>query len=146
MLSVLCFASAPAGAQAARPELYHAPSITYGELYRDVELAAIFLDSKIFPDMIPDAAPAAVLDEYRAAKGSPAFDLTTFVQQHFTGPTAPQLTVDGKIKEGEVALALFKLEPDPDRPHVLRLEWRLRGDMPRPPRYVGSNGATLLCE
>ena len=49
-----------------RPGLYTPPSIAYGELYRDVELAAIFPDSKTFPDMIPDAALATVLDEYRA--------------------------------------------------------------------------------
>ena len=30
--------------------------------------------------------------------------------------------VDAEIEPGEVAFALFKLEPDPDRPHVLRLE------------------------
>ena len=30
--------------------------------------------------------------------------------------------VDAEIEQGEVAFALFKLEPDPDRPHVLRLE------------------------
>jgi alpha,alpha-trehalase len=94
LLSVLCFASAPAGAQAVGPSYTTPPSITYGEFYRDVELAAIFPDSKTFPDMIPDAAPTAILDEYRAAKGSPAFDLTTFVQQHFTGPTPPGPTVN----------------------------------------------------
>jgi alpha,alpha-trehalase len=94
LVSVLCFASAPAGAQAVGLGYTTPPSITYGELYRDVELAAIFADSKTFPDMIPDAAPTAILHEYRAAKGSPAFDLATFVQQHFTGPTPPGPTVN----------------------------------------------------
>ena len=88
-VSILCFASTPAGAQTVGPGYTTPPSIAYGELYRDVELAAIFPDSKTFPDMIPDAAPATVLDEYRAAKGSPGFDLAGFVQQHFTGPTPP---------------------------------------------------------
>jgi alpha,alpha-trehalase len=94
LVCVLCFACAPAGAQAVGPGYTTPPSITYGELYRDVELAAIFPDSKTFPDMIPDAAPTAILDEYRAAKGSPAFDLAAFVQQHFTGPTPPGPTVN----------------------------------------------------
>jgi alpha,alpha-trehalase len=52
-------------------------------------LASIFSDSKTFPDMIPDASPETIVDEYRAAKGSPGFDLASFVRQHFTGPTPP---------------------------------------------------------
>jgi hypothetical protein len=36
LVSVLCFASAPAGAQAVGPGYTTPPSITYGELYRDV--------------------------------------------------------------------------------------------------------------
>jgi alpha,alpha-trehalase len=94
VLSVLCFASAPVVAETLGPGFTTAPSIAYGELYRDVELAAIFPDSKTFPDMIPDAAPATVLDEYRAAKEAPGFDLATFVRQHFTGPTPPGPTVN----------------------------------------------------
>ena len=75
-------------AQTVGPGYTIPPSIAYGELYRDVELASIFPDSKTFPDMIPDAPPD-VLDEYRAAKQSPSFDLAAFVQKHFTGPTPP---------------------------------------------------------
>jgi hypothetical protein len=55
---VLCFADGSAGAQTVGPGYPTPPSIAYGELYRDVELAAIFPDSKTFPDMIPDAPPA----------------------------------------------------------------------------------------
>ena len=93
-LSALCFAVRPAGSQIVGPGYTTPPSIAYGQLYRDVELAAIFPDSKTFPDMIPDAAPATVLDEYRAAKEAPNFDLATFVRQHFTGPTPPGPTVN----------------------------------------------------
>jgi hypothetical protein len=53
------------------------------------EPAAIIADSKTFPDVIPDAPPEAILDEYCAAKEAPNFDLATFVRQHFTGPTPP---------------------------------------------------------
>ena len=60
-LSALCFAVRPAGSQIVGPGYTTPPSIAYGQLYRDVELAAIFPDSKTFPDMIPDAAPATVL-------------------------------------------------------------------------------------
>ena len=88
-VSVLCFAYGAAGAQTVGPGYTTPPSIAYGELYRDVELASIFPDSKTFPDMIPDAPPEMILDEYRAAKQSPSFDLAAFVQKHFTGPTPP---------------------------------------------------------
>jgi alpha,alpha-trehalase len=94
MVPLLCFASAPVGAETLGPGYTTPPSIAYGELYRDVELAAIFPDSKTFPDMIPGAPPEAILDEYRAAKEAPNFDLATFVRQHFTGPTPPGPTVN----------------------------------------------------
>ena len=90
---VLCVADGPVEARTVGPGYATPPSIAYGELYRDVELAAIFPDSKTFPDMIPDASPETILYEYRAAKGSPGFDLASFVRQHFTGPTPPGPTV-----------------------------------------------------
>jgi alpha,alpha-trehalase len=93
-LSVVCLAVRPAGDQTVGPGDATPPSIAYGELYRDVELASIFPDSKTFPDMTPNAAPRTILDEYRAAKQSPGFDVATFVHQHFTGPTPPGPTVD----------------------------------------------------
>jgi alpha,alpha-trehalase len=52
---ILCFASSQPGAQRVGQGYTTPPSIAYGELYRDVELAAILPDSKTFPDMIPDA-------------------------------------------------------------------------------------------
>ena len=93
-MSVLFFADAPVAAQTVGSAYPTPPSIAYGELYRDVELASIFPDSKTFPDMIPDAPPERILDEYRAAKGTTDFDLATFVGKHFTGPTPPGPTVN----------------------------------------------------
>jgi len=90
---VLCVADGPVEARTVGPGYATPPSIAYGELYRDVELGAIFPDSKTFPDMIPDASPETILYEYRAAKGSPGFDLASYVRQHFTGPTPPGPTV-----------------------------------------------------
>jgi alpha,alpha-trehalase len=94
VVSVLCFAYGPVGAQTVGPAFATPPSIAYGELYRDVELASIFPDSKTFPDMIPDAPPATILDEYRIAQVLPGFDLATFVRKHFTGPTPPGPTIN----------------------------------------------------
>ena len=42
MVSVLFFASAPAGAQTVGKGYTTPPSIAYGELYRDVELASLW--------------------------------------------------------------------------------------------------------
>ena len=92
-MCVLCIAYGPVEARTVGPGYPTPPSISYGELYRDVELATIFPDSKTFPDMIPDGSPETIVDEYRAVKGSPGFDLTSFVRQHFTGPTPPGPTV-----------------------------------------------------
>ena len=58
MLSLAC---GPLCAQTLGPGFTTPPLIAYGELYRDVELAAVFPDSKTFPDMIPDAAPETIL-------------------------------------------------------------------------------------
>jgi alpha,alpha-trehalase len=93
-VSTICFTTIPVQAQAVGPAYTTPPSIEYGELYRDVELASIFADSKTFPDMIPDAPPAAILREYSAAKTVPGFDLAAFVQKHFTGPTPRGPTVN----------------------------------------------------
>ena len=91
--SVLCLVHAPVGARTVGPAFTTPPSIAYAELYRDVQLAAIFPDSKTFPDMIPDAPPATILAEYRAMRAVPGFDLAAFVRDHFTGPAPPGPTV-----------------------------------------------------
>jgi alpha,alpha-trehalase len=70
------------------------PSIEYGDLYSTVELAPVFPDSKTFPDMIPSVSPEAVLSAYDAAKGTSGFDLTSFVNKYFSGPTPPGPTVE----------------------------------------------------
>jgi|SRR6516162_2283267 len=41
-LSALCFARGPTGAQTLSPGYTTPPSIAYGELYRDVELASLW--------------------------------------------------------------------------------------------------------
>jgi len=86
-IAAACFAACPLRAQTVGPAYTTPPSIEYGQLYSDVELAAIFPDSKTFPDMIPDAPPAKILKAYLAAKSMPGFSLSAFVRQHFTGPT-----------------------------------------------------------
>jgi alpha,alpha-trehalase len=93
-VSATCFSGSAVDAQTVGPAYTTPPSIEYGELYRDVELASVYPDSKTFPDLIPDASPATILREYNSAKTVPGFDLSAFVQKHFTGPTPPGPTVN----------------------------------------------------
>ena len=44
------------------------PSVLYSSLYRDVELAHLFPDSKTFADMIPDQPPARIVRLYHPRK------------------------------------------------------------------------------
>jgi neutral trehalase len=58
MLMGLFLALVPASgvqAQSIGPDYTVPPSIEYGPLFRDVQLRAIFPDSKTFPDLIPTA-------------------------------------------------------------------------------------------
>ena len=60
-----------------------APSESLGDLYRDVELAHLFPDSKTFADMIPKESPERIVAAYHAARGQAGFDLRKFVAAHF---------------------------------------------------------------
>jgi len=59
------------------------PSILFGPLFRDVQLAQIFPDQKTFCDLLPDEPPARIVAEYQALKSSPSFSLAAFVAAHF---------------------------------------------------------------
>lgn len=76
------------------------PSIEYGALYSAVELSSVFPDSKTFPDLLPDAAPATELSLYQAQKDLPGFDLASFVQQHFSPAPVPPGPVVGTAPPG----------------------------------------------
>jgi alpha,alpha-trehalase len=60
------------------------PSELYGALYREVQLAHLFPDSKTFADMTPTTSPQHVMSDY--AKRTQPFDLKAFVLNHFTLP------------------------------------------------------------
>ena len=88
-LSITCV-----NAQSVGPDYPEPPSITYGPLYRAVELGSIFPDSKTFPDMIPGTSPAQILADYDVAKKTPRFNLTNFVSQYFSGPAPAGPTIN----------------------------------------------------
>jgi alpha,alpha-trehalase len=89
---ILCLMDASfAGAQPCSTEA--PPSVQLGELFRDVQMKGIFHDSKTFSDLQYDESADAILDDYRAHKNDPGFDLKAFVQRHFSLP-AERPTVD----------------------------------------------------
>ena len=60
------------------------PSELYGDLYREVQLAHLYPDSKTFADMAPNVSPQQVMTDY--ANRTQPFDLARFVASHFTLP------------------------------------------------------------
>lgn len=63
------------------------PDKIYGQLFRDVQLARVFDDSKTFVDCIPLLPPAEIVTRYMAEKQLPSFSLREFVRKHFRQPT-----------------------------------------------------------
>jgi len=59
------------------------------QLYKDVELAAIFPDSKTFPDCKPKTSFQEIITAYNSAKKDPDFNLNDFVNEHFDMPYQP---------------------------------------------------------
>lgn len=62
------------------------PSEQYPDLYRDVQLAHLYPDSKTFADMVPLAPPAQIAAAYETARQQPGFNLGDFVKRNFTLP------------------------------------------------------------
>lgn len=81
-----------AGASATNPHAQHSPvapsppSETLGALYREVELARLFPDSKTFADRVPKEAPSRIVAAYDTARREAGFDLRKFVDAHFAAP------------------------------------------------------------
>ncbi|WP_205502098.1 alpha,alpha-trehalase TreF [Rufibacter psychrotolerans] len=77
------------GLWAAATQAQYRPHEQLGELFRQVQLAAVFPDSKTFPDCLPNSSPEEILQAYDREKGKPGFDLKAFVLRHFTLPPEP---------------------------------------------------------
>jgi alpha,alpha-trehalase len=69
------------------------PAEIYGQLFTDVQMGAVFPDSKTFPDCTPKKEPAEIVKDYLAIKKNPAikFSLENFVKENFDLPKTPQL-------------------------------------------------------
>src|SRR5437773_3953484 len=86
-----CFAPAP-GSRSASPlagravlTLYDPPR-DLGPLFQDVQLSAIFEDSKTFVDARPPSAPSEIAKRYADARKATGFNLRSFVEQNFELP------------------------------------------------------------
>lgn len=62
------------------------------DLFRDVQLKAVFPDSKTFVDCTPKRELEDILDDYQKIKSTPDFDLKEFVRLNFDLPVRPKST------------------------------------------------------
>src|SRR5687768_3556261 len=95
-LRVLCMSVVLAGAStvalAQETPRVPTPADIYQELFEQVQLNAVFPDSKAFVDALPNRPPDEVLKEYREQRTKPGFDLKRFVAERFSAP--PNVAAD----------------------------------------------------
>ncbi|MEQ9440594.1 MAG: alpha,alpha-trehalase TreA [Cyclobacteriaceae bacterium] len=65
------------------------PDILYGDLFKAVQLAPVFEDSKTFPDCTPKQSPDIIMQAYKTEKEQPGFNLSNFVAKYFELPPNP---------------------------------------------------------
>ncbi len=65
------------------------PAEQFGRFFADVQLKAVFPDSKTFADCTPKASVSTILNAYDLARMQPGFNLKAFVLQYFTLPVTP---------------------------------------------------------
>lgn len=81
------------------------------ELFRDVQIQAIFPDSKTFPDCTPKKDLEEILELYSDTKSDPDFDLRQFVLDNFEYPKRPvsTFTADTTITLEQHLTALWQV-------------------------------------
>jgi len=140
VIRVICMSVLLAGAAGALAQdvpRVPTPADVYGELFEQVQLNAVFPDSKAFVDALPNQPPEQVLNDYRQRRAQPGFDLKKFVAAHFTAPpnvAAEFRTVAGQdVRQHIDALwTVLERKPDDQRPYTSRL--------PLPGRYIVPGG------
>ncbi len=69
------------------------PAGVYGtDLFREVQLHALYPDSKTFADCVPRRSIGEILKDYEQQRQQPDFDLHQFVTSNFDLPQRPQST------------------------------------------------------
>ena len=77
------------------------------ELFHDVQMAALFDDSKTFADVIPKEDFKVICQQYLAEKESANFDLQHFVLKHFVLPEHVELGSDSRCENVEQQIELL---------------------------------------
>ena len=86
-LLLACRAASPAGGVAeAGPAAQYEPSRDLGALFHDVQMAAVFPDSKTFADARPLQQPRTIVADYQASSRRDPFPLRAFVETRFALP------------------------------------------------------------
>lgn len=98
------------------------PSELFGELFVAISTAHLFPDSKTIVDAITDEAPSEVLKNYLQQKQNPDFNLSTFVQQHFTLPERKTVSFNRNPNRDvrdyiETMWSILSRKPDVYEPH-----------------------------
>lgn len=136
-MSVLLAGAASAASVSQPSARVPTPADVYGELFVQVQLNAVFPDSKSFVDALPNRPPEQVMNEYRQLRTEPNFVLKKFVADRFVAP--PNVASEFRTVAGQDVRqhidALWKVlerKPDDQRPHTSRL--------PLPGRYIVPGG------
>jgi len=77
------------------------------ELFHDVQMAALFDDSKTFADVVPKDDLSAIIKQYLVEKEQIDFDLKTFVLRHFVLPEHVELGADSRCEKVEQQIELL---------------------------------------
>jgi len=133
----VCFAGVASVALAQEAPHVATPADIYGELFEQVQLNAVFPDSKAFVDALPNFPPELVMREYREQRARPSFDLKRFVAEHFSAPPSAgaefSTTAGQDVRKHIDALwNILERSPDDQRPYSSRL--------PLPDRYIVPGG------
>ena len=78
--------SSSQGCIAEKGNYIYLPATDLGELFSDVEMAAVFPDSKTFADCNPQIPPDSLILLYREQNANPSFSPETFVSFYFDCP------------------------------------------------------------
>lgn len=98
------------------------PATSLGQLFHDVQIAALFPDSKTFVDARPRISPQEIVRRYGVARDSAAFDLRTFVERHFEIPApvgADYRSDTAQTMEQHIRALWPVLTRQPDAPDAL---------------------------
>lgn len=92
------------------------PDILFGQLFEDVQLSGIFVDSKTFADAVPKISVEQIVSQYKIQKQDPSFRLIDFVHVHFDLPgVSENIETDKKNIEAHIESLWLILQRNADK-------------------------------